>query len=361
MNPGALLTAQVSAISRMLTTLVSRDGLFDPPLLQGKRIFRTGPYSCWNRRPREWSDWEAWRRQVELAETFRVGPRGARETMAEADAGLAGWVRGHRYLQPVEVDKGECSMALLLLWEVEHGGPFPTVGTDRASALAGFTKRLARRVALDEELKEWLVTKDVQRPIAPGMPEVHHTRWSVRVCQPPVGEPQGWYAEFVGRWRSYLGSLTQPVGRNIVPAVQTEEVPTSSNPACPTSPGPAFASRAGRRRPRSVEADTGPPARRRAQPPPRPLPGDLSPRGPHSAPGSQAPQEVAAAAATSSRQRPRSPTSTAPQRPTKRQCDVRQWLRPRQPQEPVPATTPPPHTSPAGSPEHGRAAQGPAT
>ena len=99
-------------------------------------------------------------------------------------------------------------MALLLLWEVEHGGPFPSAGANRATGLAGFTRRLMRRVAADEELRLWLVTKEVQRPLAPGLPDSHHTRWSLRVCPPPAAEPQGWYTTFTSRWRAYLGSLT---------------------------------------------------------------------------------------------------------------------------------------------------------
>jgi hypothetical protein len=31
----------------------------------------------------------------------------------------------HRHLRPTEVENGESGMALLILWEVEHGEPFP--------------------------------------------------------------------------------------------------------------------------------------------------------------------------------------------------------------------------------------------
>ena len=343
MNPGALVSARVKAIARMLTTLVGRVGLFDPPLLQGKRVFRTGPYSCWNRRPREWVDWEAWRRQVELSETFRVGPRGARETMADVDAGLASWVRGHRYLQPVEVAQGECSMALLILWEVEYGGPFPSASADRAGALAGFTRRLWKRVQADEELQLWLSTKDVQQPLVPGLPDSHHTRWSVRVCKPPTGEPQGWYAEFTTRWLAYVGSLAQPAGRSTVPSGPTALTTPS---AMPSAQGAPERSKASRRRPRSGDVE-GPPARRRALPTSRPAP--------------QPEEATLTSTPEGGQRRPRSPTTAPPPRPTKRQCDLRSWLQPRPQLAPALATPPPQAVPPMPQPEHGRASPGPPT
>jgi hypothetical protein len=47
--PGALLAARVRALSRVMTTLMRREGLFDPPLQQSQRVLRTGSYSCWSR------------------------------------------------------------------------------------------------------------------------------------------------------------------------------------------------------------------------------------------------------------------------------------------------------------------------
>jgi hypothetical protein len=100
-------------------------------------------------------------------------------------------------------------MALLLLWEVEHGCPFPSLaGDSQASRLTGFTRRLKDRVARDDELKEWLVCKYMQMPLAPGLPASHHSRWSVKVVAPPDGLEAGWYNTFVERWKGYLQSLS---------------------------------------------------------------------------------------------------------------------------------------------------------
>ena len=180
-----------------------------------------------------WADWEAWRRQVLLAESLQAAPQTAQVLMGRADVGLAGWLTQHRYLQPVDVDQGECSMALLLLWEVEHGRSFPTMSVDATGTLLGFTRRLLHRVAADSELKLWLMSKEVQRPLAPGLPDSHHTRWSVRVCQPPAGDPQGWYEEFTSRWRQYLRSLAQPVGRTAALAVSLARTSGSTSPTPP--------------------------------------------------------------------------------------------------------------------------------
>ena len=354
MTPGALLTARVRAIGRVLVTLQNRPGLLDAPLLQGRRVCRTGAYSCWNRRPRVWADWEAWRRQVQLVETFQRAPPSARQERGQVDVQLAGWLNQHRHLQPVEVTAGECSMALMLLWEVEHGRSFPTVGADVSNNLTGFTRRLLRRVAEDDELKLWLTTKEVQQPLAPGLPDSHHTRWSVRICPPPAGEPQGWYEEFTRRWRQYLGSLAQPVGRSTFAAVLSAATSSSNRP---TPPGPAFARRVGRRRARSVEVGPEPPARRRAASPARQAP-DAGPR-----PVEDLLSSSPAAPVTAPGVRARSPGSTSPSttRPTKRQCSLQGWLRPKPPVESAMGVSQQ-QSAPAASPtRHGRATQGPPT
>ena len=139
--------------------------------------------------------------------------------MGPVDAGLAPWLRQHRYLQPVDVDQGESSMALLLLWEVEHARPFPTAAEDPAKVLMVFTRRLMQRVAADEELRLWLTAKELQRPLAPGLPDSHHTRWSLQICPPQAGEPRGWYDGSARCWRVYLGSLAQPTGHTTAPPV----------------------------------------------------------------------------------------------------------------------------------------------
>ena len=103
-------------------------------------------------------------------------------------------------------------MALLLLWEVDHDQPFPTKGTDDlTAALGSFTKRLALRAAKDPRLA-WLKSEDMAMPLAPGLAPSHHRRWSVRVMAPAAAEPQGWYTDFVARWRAYTEALVCPPG-----------------------------------------------------------------------------------------------------------------------------------------------------
>ena len=106
----------------------------------------------YNRAPLVPLDAEAWRRSMEAAE--ERAPRSSLPArMADADAGLADWIRKHAFLRPVPEEQGESLMALLILWEVDHGCPFPSrAGDSQASRLTGFTRRLKDRVARDEEL-----------------------------------------------------------------------------------------------------------------------------------------------------------------------------------------------------------------
>lgn len=112
---------------------------------------------------------------------------------SEADADLAGWVRNHAFLRPVPVEEGESGMALLLLWEVDHGCPFPTLAVaSQASILCSFTRRLKDRVARDDELREWLVCKYMQMTLSPGLP----TSLQV-VCEDLLStwRPGGWLVQ----------------------------------------------------------------------------------------------------------------------------------------------------------------------
>ena len=52
----------------------------------------------------------------------------------------------------------------------------------------------------------------MQAPLSAGLAPSHHHRWSVRVVPPAETEPQGWYVEFVRRWRAYLELLACPKG-----------------------------------------------------------------------------------------------------------------------------------------------------
>ena len=203
-EPGSRLSSRLSSISTVLTNLLKGGALAEP-------LVRTPTRSVarWNRYPRVPGDSEAWRRRVEAEEAHSVPAGNTVQRMAEADANLARWLRMHRYLQPVEVTKGESGMALLLLWEVDHRRDFPMMGNDD-NKLRSFTRRLKRRVAEDPELSGWLESKVMQQPLSPGLADTHHERWSLRVCAPAAGEPQGWYTEFTGRWQAYLVTQSRP-------------------------------------------------------------------------------------------------------------------------------------------------------
>ena len=156
-----------------------------------------------NRFPRHpCSDIQAWKRQVKEREQYQAAAPRPQAVISARGHGLAAWLREHRYLRPVDVSAGESSMALLLLWEVDHGRAWPSHSSNRSGALAAFTKCLTQQGSLDDELKEWLIPKYSSRPLAPGLPDSHHSFWPVQVLRPPPAEPQGWYEDFVARWRT---------------------------------------------------------------------------------------------------------------------------------------------------------------
>lgn len=271
-NPGALLTSRVRGLAKVMGN-ITREEVFDPPLVAGQR---RGLVS-WNRAPRASLARDAWRRRVEAAELFAAPVPRLRQSMAAVDAHLAAWVREHRYLVPAELEAGESGMALLILWEVDHGVPFPsTGGAGHSQVLVGFTRRLQRRVAADSELSRWLVWADRQQPLAPGLLASHHCRWSVRVVRPCPSEPQGWYDEFVARWRAYLetqSGLVVSGGAASSAPVALGAAPAGAGDVAPaTEPAPkrrrlalaAGLERRGRQRtpPAAVVEENDPPAKR---------------------------------------------------------------------------------------------------
>lgn len=210
-TPGTRIGQRVRGIAKVLGN-ISREDEISPPLESISRVQRTGRFLVWNRQPREVVDVRAWRRRVETVETRAVPVPRLRDQMASADAGLAAWIHNHRYLVATDVATGESGMALLLLWEVDHQRSFPTQGAEGVSgALVGFTKRLQLRAARDPRLA-WLKSEDMAVPLAPGLAPTHHKRWSVRVLAPTPEEPQGWYTDFVARWRAYTEALVCPPG-----------------------------------------------------------------------------------------------------------------------------------------------------
>ena len=278
--------------------------------------------------------------------------------MAASDTGLADWLRCHRFLRPVELSEGESGMALLILWEVDHGGPFPRQGGEALSgALLGFTRRLKRRVELDSELQEWLACRYVQQPLAPGLAPSHHTRWSVQICPPPAGDPQGWYADFRVRWRSFLELQARPHGLGRVAAPTALAVPA----AAPLVVRPRAAGDDAGAAPKGVPLAQPSRAARRRSPP-------LTARAP-------AAKRVCVAAVPSLGAPPADSRPVAPLRPPRRrQAAVRPREEEGPPDAPAPKRTgdiraffsppllvPPAAADPQPAPacRHGRAAAGP--
>ena len=101
---------------------IARAEHWDPPLQSVVREIGL----LWSRRPWIPRDVAAWRATVEAAEAHSGPVPRLRVQMQATNKDLAEWVKGHRYLVPTEVENGESGMALLLLWEVDHGRPFPS-------------------------------------------------------------------------------------------------------------------------------------------------------------------------------------------------------------------------------------------
>jgi hypothetical protein len=350
-TPGARVTNRVRSMSKVLGN-ITREETIVPPLVQQT----SGSLVRWNRFPRRRVDVVAWRRRVVLEEQYSVAPQRLRNQMATVDADLALWLRQHPHLQAAEPDAGESGMALLLLWEIDHGAPFPSAGSaDRSVALMGFTKRLLRRVQADPELRGWLHTKDMHAPLAPGLTPSHHLRWGVRIRPPGPDEPHGWYTDFVQRWHAYIVDLLpgDPAPSQPAPQPQLDPAAASSSsarwPATATAPAPAPP--AIHRRPRTAPADTEapPPKRRRgraAGPGPPPAAAPMPPAAQPAPPArgrlpKTAPAALAASASAVSRPR-----------------DLRSWLTAAAPAGTEDSTAASP---PSPAPGHGRAVQGPPT
>ena len=234
-TPGTRIGQRVRGIAKVLGN-ISREEELDPPLLSTTKVQHSGKMAVWNRQPREAVDIRAWRRQVEAAEVRAVPVPRLRNQMASTDAGLAAWMHNHRHLVATDVASGESGMALLILWEVDHQQTFPTQGAEGlTSALVGFTRRLQLRASQDPRLA-WLKSEDMALPLAPGLAPTHHKRWSVRVMAPTAEEPQGWYTDFVARWRAYTEALVCPPGSRPMSEV-TEDLLKRVRPELRQEPG----------------------------------------------------------------------------------------------------------------------------
>ena len=342
-TPGVPLTSRVRALAKVMGNL-TRAGEGQPPLAAGRRRNLV----TWSRAPRQRVDVEAWRCRTELEESSHQRPQRRQLEMEDADRRLGSWIRDHPYLVPAEIDVGESGMALLLLWEVDHGCSWPTLAEehDRSGILSGFTRRLKRRVAEDPVLSHWLRAEYVQRPLSIGLADTHHHRWTVRVRPPHPDEPQGWWLQFTDAWRKYL--LTQQHHLPPVPIAQPDPPPSNAQaPADPALP-PVLATAS--RRPRSQNTSRAPRSRPvTRQPAPVALP------------------QTAAAPASQGVPQPgiqRRSTSPPPEEPPrKRQTTLAAWFQPRvvpmNSEASSSSSTAATHRHPGV--RHGRAKEGPPT
>ena len=238
-TPGIALTNRIRSIAKVLGN-ITRDNQLQPPLLQST----SGSLVRWNRAPRHRTDVRAWRHNVEQRERHSAPAPRQHTTMRQVDAGLADWIRHHRFLRPADPTVGESGMALLLLWEVDHQQPFPTGGRNtRTDTLIGFTRRLKRRIKEDPQLTGWLQSTDLHQPLAPGMYPSHHLRWGVTISAPAPDDPsRGWYDDFTTRWRAFLAEqalgIHVPATRSAGPSSQPAAAASSSSAQLDSAPAP---------------------------------------------------------------------------------------------------------------------------
>ena len=168
--PGSLVDSRIGSLSRTLPTFVRDYGSsFSPPLETVSALRQRNLVTILNRFPRHpCSDIQAWKRKVKEREQYQAAAPRPQAVIGARGQGLAAWLREHRYLRPVDISAGESSMALLLLWEVDHGREWPSNSNNRTGALASFTKCLTQQVAQEDELKEWLIPKYCTRSLPPG-------------------------------------------------------------------------------------------------------------------------------------------------------------------------------------------------
>jgi hypothetical protein len=336
-SPGLAPGQRITAMGKSLGFFIDKPQLFpfDPPL---QRISRSGTY-YYSRAPLRRVDTAAWRQSL-LGSA--ASPPAVDLSRPASAMGLASWIRHHPHLRAAAIDQGESGMALLLLWEVEHGGPFPSTAANRSSSLlTGFTRRLQNAIAQDTNippLGEWLSMQTMGCPLGPGLPPTYHARWSVRITPPSA--PADWYAQFTARWRAYLLSLVCPASPSSAVEASSSSsaaLPRPPSPGPPDAPVAASTSSAapspapGPPRGRTNDSAVPPAKRHRTNPPERPI-APAAPRAP-SAPQRAPPY------------RPRSASPGLAQPPRKKQSTLASWLQP-------------PRQRPAA---HGRATEGPPT
>ena len=124
---------------------------------------------------------------------------------------LPKWIKEHKFLRAVPVEQGEPSVALLLLWEADHGKAYPSRAVELVGRVSTFTAAVHDAVGVDNELPRWLTSSRMRMQLSGGLPYMPVLRWSVRI-DPAVGEP------FLGNWKAHLQKL---VNTNLWPVRQT--------------------------------------------------------------------------------------------------------------------------------------------
>ena len=87
------------------------------------------------------------------------------------------WIKRHRFLRAVALEQGETAVALLLLWEADHGCPYPSLAGELMGRISTFCKRMKEAVTADDELKAWLEYKQMRVALTPSLPATMHVRW----------------------------------------------------------------------------------------------------------------------------------------------------------------------------------------
>ena len=164
-----------------------------------------------------------------------VRARGSHATVAprvEVTLALPAWVKQHKFLRAAPLAHGEPSVALLLLWESDHGKLFPCRTTDLAGRLTTFSKQLQDAVAVDPELSHWLEHRRMQFPLAAGLPSRGHLRWAVRI-DPSIGDP------FLQTWKAHLMELVRQQQAGPAAAPVSNRGRRKPQTTTPSSPRPA--------------------------------------------------------------------------------------------------------------------------
>ena len=118
---------------------------------------------------------------------------------------------------------------MLLLWEADHQRDFPSRASVVGGRLSAFTKRLKLAVAGDDQLKPWLVTRQLARTLSPGLPMLHYLFWTVHI-EVPAGHP------FLGLWKAHLSRLAHQRQAVFLPVVAGDRRPPRKKVKAETQP-----------------------------------------------------------------------------------------------------------------------------